>query len=38
LPGNHSPHFAPVIRPTLDRGIDGYIISALTFMGKGVEI
>jgi metal-dependent amidase/aminoacylase/carboxypeptidase family protein len=35
LPGNHSPFFAPVIQPTLTVGLDGYVISALTFLGKG---
>ncbi|EAT91678.1 hypothetical protein HBI56_012240 [Parastagonospora nodorum] len=34
LPGNHSPFFAPVIQPTLTKGIDGYVVSALTFLGK----
>ena len=35
VPGNHSPFFAPVIQPTLTVGIDGYVVSALTFLGKG---
>jgi metal-dependent amidase/aminoacylase/carboxypeptidase family protein len=35
LPGNHSPFFAPVIQPTLTVGLDGYVVSALTFLGKG---
>lgn len=34
VPGNHSPYFAPVIRPTLDVGMEGYVVSALTFLGK----
>ncbi|KAH7078336.1 hypothetical protein FB567DRAFT_502417 [Paraphoma chrysanthemicola] len=36
LPGNHSPFFAPVIQPTLTRGVDGYVVAALTFLGKSV--
>jgi metal-dependent amidase/aminoacylase/carboxypeptidase family protein len=35
IPGNHSPFFAPVIQPTLTCGVDGYVVSALTFLGKG---
>ncbi|KAF2032239.1 metal-dependent amidase/aminoacylase/carboxypeptidase [Setomelanomma holmii] len=34
LPGNHSPFFAPIIQPTLTRGVDGYVVAALTFLGK----
>ncbi|KAL6712439.1 hypothetical protein ACN47E_000316 [Coniothyrium glycines] len=34
IPGNHSPFFAPVIQPTLTCGVDGYVVSALTFLGK----
>ena len=35
VPGNHSPYFAPVIQPTLTTGMDGYVVAALTFLGKG---
>ncbi|KAF1841768.1 metal-dependent amidase/aminoacylase/carboxypeptidase [Cucurbitaria berberidis CBS 394.84] len=35
VPGNHSPYFAPVIQPTLTVGMDGYVVAALTFLGKG---
>lgn len=35
VPGNHSPFFAPVIQPTLTTGTDGYVVAALTFLGKG---
>ncbi|KAH7402432.1 hypothetical protein BKA66DRAFT_448747 [Pyrenochaeta sp. MPI-SDFR-AT-0127] len=35
VPGNHSPFFAPVLQPTLEVGADGYIVSALTVLGKG---
>jgi amidohydrolase len=34
LPGNHSPHFAPVIEPTLSTGIEALTIAALTWLGK----
>ncbi len=34
VPGNHSPLFTPVIQPTLTRAMDGYIVSALTFLKK----
>jgi amidohydrolase len=34
LPVNHSPLFAPVIRPTLDIGIETMVVAALTFVGK----
>jgi amidohydrolase len=35
VPGNHSPFFAPVVQPTLTVGMEGYVVSALTFLGKG---
>lgn len=34
IPGNHSPFFAPVIQPTLTNGTEGYVVAALTFLGK----
>ncbi|KAH7405830.1 hypothetical protein DE146DRAFT_424494 [Phaeosphaeria sp. MPI-PUGE-AT-0046c] len=34
IPGNHSPFFAPVIQPTLKNGMDGYVVAALTFLGR----
>ncbi|KAF2132247.1 metal-dependent amidase/aminoacylase/carboxypeptidase [Dothidotthia symphoricarpi CBS 119687] len=34
MPGNHSPFFAPVLQPTLTVGVDGYVVAALTFLGK----
>ena len=34
LPGNHSPFFAPVVQPTLSVGFEGYVVSALTFLGN----
>jgi hippurate hydrolase len=34
LPGNHSPHFAPVIEPTLSTGIQALTVAALTWLGK----
>lgn len=35
VPGNHSPFFAPVVQPTLTVGMEGYVVAALTFLGKG---
>jgi amidohydrolase len=34
LPVNHSPLFAPAVRPTLDTGVDAMVVAALTFVGK----
>ncbi|OAA73960.1 hippurate hydrolase [Cordyceps fumosorosea ARSEF 2679] len=34
IPANHSPMFAPAIMPTLQTGLDGYVLGALTFLGK----
>lgn len=35
LPGNHSPHFAPVIEPTLSTGIQTLVVAALTWLATG---
>ncbi|CAI6094985.1 unnamed protein product [Clonostachys chloroleuca] len=35
IAANHSSKFAPVIMPTLQTGLDGYALGALTFLGKG---
>jgi len=34
IPSNHSPYFAPVIDPTLQRGVDALTIAARTFLGE----
>lgn len=34
MPINHSAYYAPVIQPTLQTGIDGYSVSALTWLIK----
>ncbi|XPS71339.1 hypothetical protein M3J09_003526 [Ascochyta lentis] len=34
VPGNHSPFFAPAVRPTLRVGVEGYAVSAFAFLGK----
>lgn len=34
LPGNHSPHFAPAIQPTLRTGVDAMALGALTFLNR----
>lgn len=37
LPGNHSPHFAPVIEPTLSTGIQALTLAARTWLGPGAN-
>jgi amidohydrolase len=32
IPTNHSPHFAPVLHPTLEHGTDALVIAARTFL------
>lgn len=32
LPGNHSPHFAPVIEPTLSTGVEALAVAAVTWL------
>lgn len=34
LPANHSSKFAPVIMPTLQNGLDAYVLAALTWLVK----
>ncbi|CAI6335994.1 unnamed protein product [Periconia digitata] len=36
IPGNHSPHFLPTV-DSVRVGCEAYVVSALTFMGKGEE-
>jgi len=38
LPGNHSPHFAPVIEPTLSTGIETLTVAARTWLQASLEI
>jgi len=38
LPGNHSPHFAPVIEPTLSTGIETLTVAARTWLQASPEI
>jgi hippurate hydrolase len=33
IPGNHSPYFAPVLEPTIDRGVEALVIAAREFLG-----
>lgn len=33
IPTNHSPFFAPVIQPTLSRGVDALVVAAREFLG-----
>jgi len=32
IPSNHSPYFAPVLHPTIERGIDAFVVGARTFL------
>ncbi|MFF1632797.1 amidohydrolase [Leifsonia sp. NPDC058248] len=34
VPSNHSPHFAPEIQPTLDRGVDALVTAAREWLGS----
>jgi metal-dependent amidase/aminoacylase/carboxypeptidase family protein len=31
---NHNAHFAPILQPTLQTGMEGYVVAALAFVGK----
>ncbi len=33
IPTNHSPFFAPVIQPTIDRGVENLVVAAREFLG-----
>ncbi len=37
IPVNHSAHFAPVIQPTLDTGIEALVVAALAWLGTTRE-
>ncbi|PXA67112.1 amidohydrolase [Cryobacterium arcticum] len=37
VPSNHSPHFAPVIEPTLTRGIEALVTAARTWLSRDRE-
>ena len=34
FPYNHSSHYAPVLQPTLNTGVESFTIAALTFLGR----
>ncbi|MFI0239147.1 amidohydrolase [Streptomyces sp. NPDC016845] len=34
LPSNHSPHFAPLVEPTLSTGVEALVVAALTWLGE----
>jgi hippurate hydrolase len=38
LPGNHSPHFAPVIEPTLSTGVEALTVAALAWFGADILV
>ncbi|MFI7388293.1 amidohydrolase [Streptomyces sp. NPDC049813] len=33
LPSNHSPHFAPLVEPTLSTGVEALVVAALAWLG-----
>ncbi|NYD67332.1 amidohydrolase [Agromyces atrinae] len=33
IPSNHSPYFAPILHPTIERGVDALVLGAQTFLG-----
>ncbi|GAA3918716.1 amidohydrolase [Microbacterium invictum] len=35
IPTNHSPFFAPVLHPTIERGVDALTVAAREFLGAG---
>jgi amidohydrolase len=35
FPSNHSPHFAPVLQPTLDTGVRAMVAAAMSWVGRG---
>jgi hippurate hydrolase len=37
IPTNHSPFFAPVLQPTLSRGVDALVVGAREFLGSPTE-
>lgn len=37
IPSNHSPHFAPVVRPTLTMGVEALTTAALNQLGDGAR-
>ncbi|WP_308298920.1 amidohydrolase [Streptomyces sp. GESEQ-35] len=37
LPTNHSPHFAPVLEPSLSTGVQTLVVAALTWLGKPAD-
>lgn len=34
IPTNHSPSFAPVLHPTIERGVDALVVAAREFLGE----
>jgi hippurate hydrolase len=37
IPTNHSPFFAPVLHPTIERGVDALVVAATEFLAGGAE-
>lgn len=38
LPSNHSPHFAPVVEPTLGTGVQALVVAALAWLGEPAAV
>lgn len=38
IPGNHSPHFAPLLQPTLDRGVEAAVVALCSYLDAPPEI
>jgi hippurate hydrolase len=32
IPSNHSPYFAPILHPTIERGVEALVLGARTFL------
>jgi hippurate hydrolase len=37
VPTNHSPFFAPVLHPTIERGVDTLVVAAREFLGDAAD-
>jgi hippurate hydrolase len=37
IPTNHSPFFAPILHPTIERGVDALVVAATEFLAGGAE-
>jgi hippurate hydrolase len=37
IPTNHSPFFAPILHPTIERGVDALVVAATEFLAGGAQ-